>query len=132
MKSSVAQNRSTDIAIAVFAALFSVAAVTGIVTTTQANIARLQTRHADSVVRTQTRLLSRIDVPAPLVQDVAQSEAVLPTVHIVAPYDTLTSLSAAYGVSVDAIADANGIRDPNVIYTGSALVIPVPTDSASD
>lgn len=45
-------------------------------------------------------------------------------VWIVRTSDTLTSISAACGVSVDAIANANDIRDVNVIYTGSALIIP--------
>lgn len=47
-----------------------------------------------------------------------------PTVYIVQRGDTLSSISARYGVSVDKIANENQIRDVNLIYTGSALVIP--------
>lgn len=47
-----------------------------------------------------------------------------PVVHIVQPEDTLSSISAQYGVSVDAIAKANKIRDVNLIYDDSALKIP--------
>lgn len=47
-----------------------------------------------------------------------------PVVYIVQRGDTLCEISAAYGVSVDAIANENQIRDVNLIYTGSALVIP--------
>ena len=45
-------------------------------------------------------------------------------IHIVQPEDTLSSISAQYGVSVDAIAKANKIRDVNLIYDDSALKIP--------
>jgi LysM repeat protein len=45
-------------------------------------------------------------------------------VHDVAPGETLSDISRRYGVSVDDIAAANGIRNPNLIYAGSSLVIP--------
>ena len=38
--------------------------------------------------------------------------------------DTLSGIGAKYGVSYQAIASANGISDPNVIYPGQVLVIP--------
>ena len=38
--------------------------------------------------------------------------------------ETLTSIAARYGVTPQAIAKANGIKDPNQIVTGSVLVIP--------
>ena len=42
--------------------------------------------------------------------------------------DTLTDLSRDYGRSVDAIANHNGIRDVNLIYEDSVLVIPESCD----
>lgn len=45
-------------------------------------------------------------------------------VYIVQPGDTLSSISAATGVSVDKIAQANSLVDVNRIYKESALVIP--------
>lgn len=42
--------------------------------------------------------------------------------------DTLSGLSREYGRSVDAIANHNGIRDVNLIYDGSVLVIPESCD----
>lgn len=42
--------------------------------------------------------------------------------------DTLTDLSREYGRSVDAIANHNGIRDVNLIYEDSVLVIPESCD----
>lgn len=46
------------------------------------------------------------------------------SVYIVRPGDTLSSISAATGVSVDKIAQANSLVDVNCIYKESALVIP--------
>lgn len=47
-------------------------------------------------------------------------------VYVVQDGETLSSISAATGVSVDRIAEANGIRNVHLIYRGSALVIPQP------
>lgn len=46
------------------------------------------------------------------------------SIYIVQPGDTLSSISAATGVSVDKIAQANSLIDVNCIYKESALVIP--------
>lgn len=46
------------------------------------------------------------------------------SIYIVRPGDTLSSISAATGVSVDKIAQANSLVDVNRIYKDSALVIP--------
>ena len=47
-------------------------------------------------------------------------------VYVVQDGDTLSSISAATGVSVDRLAEVNGIRNVHLIYRGSALVIPQP------
>ena len=47
-------------------------------------------------------------------------------VYVVQNGDTLSSISTATGVSVDRLAEANGIRNVHLIYRGSALVIPQP------
>ncbi|MFQ6058750.1 MAG: LysM peptidoglycan-binding domain-containing protein [Anaerolineae bacterium] len=44
--------------------------------------------------------------------------------HIVRRGDTLFSLARRYGTTVQALAQANGLRDYNVIYVGQRLVIP--------
>lgn len=46
------------------------------------------------------------------------------TIHIITWGETLSGISRQYGVSVDAIANANQIRDVNLIYANSVLVIP--------
>jgi len=46
-----------------------------------------------------------------------------PIVHIVQPGETLSSIAARYGTTVQAIASANNIIDPNTIYVGQKLTI---------
>ncbi len=45
-------------------------------------------------------------------------------VHIVQWGDTLYSLARRYGTTVTAIVQANGLANPNCIYTGQRLIIP--------
>jgi LysM repeat protein len=47
-----------------------------------------------------------------------------PGVHIVRPGETLYGIALMYGTTVDAIASANGIVDPNFIHVGQRLIIP--------
>ena len=47
-----------------------------------------------------------------------------PGVHIVRPGETLYGIALMYGTTVDAIARANGIVDPNFIHVGQRLIIP--------
>jgi LysM repeat protein len=49
--------------------------------------------------------------------------------HTVQANETLTSIAAMYGVSVDAIVARNGITDPNLIEVGQVLIIPAPGES---
>lgn len=44
--------------------------------------------------------------------------------YTVQPGDTLYRIAARYGTTVTAIANANNIADPNLIYPGQVLVIP--------
>ncbi|MEP7291848.1 MAG: LysM peptidoglycan-binding domain-containing protein [Chloroflexota bacterium] len=46
------------------------------------------------------------------------------TIHIVERGETLASIARWYGVTVQAIASANGIYNPNLIYAGQRLFIP--------
>ncbi|MDQ0194192.1 LysM peptidoglycan-binding domain-containing protein [Paenibacillus wynnii] len=46
--------------------------------------------------------------------------------HIVQPGDTLWSIAARYGVTVDAILRANNLTNQNYIYLGQSLIIPTP------
>jgi hypothetical protein len=44
--------------------------------------------------------------------------------HTVQPGETLFRIALRYGVSVNTLASANGIFNPNVIYAGQVLVVP--------
>ncbi len=52
------------------------------------------------------------------------------TIYVVAWGDTLSSIAQRYGTSVAAIAQANQLSNPSLIYVGQRLVIPVATSSA--
>lgn len=45
--------------------------------------------------------------------------------HIVQPGETLWSIAARYGLSVEAIMEANRLRDPNQFDVGQVLLVPV-------
>ena len=48
----------------------------------------------------------------------------MPTTYQIRPSDTLSALAARYKLSVQEIAEANGIRNANAIKAGDTLVIP--------
>ncbi len=66
----------------------------------------------------------------PAVASAAPSEAG-GRVHVVRRGQTLSSIAARYGVSLNAIAKANNLRDWNVIYVGQRLRIPKKGSGAS-
>jgi LysM repeat protein len=45
-------------------------------------------------------------------------------IHVVQPGEGLIDIAASYGVSVDAIAEANNIVDRNILRVGQELIIP--------
>ena len=45
--------------------------------------------------------------------------------HVVAPGDTLSALASRYGTTVEELAESNRIADPNLIFVGDALRIPM-------
>jgi hypothetical protein len=48
------------------------------------------------------------------------------TIYIVQRGDILSAIAARFGVTVQAIVDANGLKDPNHIEPGQRLIIPLP------
>lgn len=54
-----------------------------------------------------------------------------PLLHVVQPGDSLSAIALKYGVSIEALAEANGIADANVIRVGQGLIIPGPTPIAT-
>jgi LysM repeat protein len=49
-----------------------------------------------------------------------------PVYHVVKPGQNLTQIARYYGVTVQAIVKANNLWNPNLIYPGQCLLIPVP------
>jgi LysM repeat protein len=49
-----------------------------------------------------------------------------PVYHVVKVGQNLTQIARSYGVTVQAIVQANNLWNPNVIYVGQVLLIPVP------
>ena len=54
----------------------------------------------------------------------AELEAANQIIHIVQAGESLGSIAARYGVSADAISEANRITNPNLIRVGDRLIIP--------
>jgi LysM repeat protein len=52
--------------------------------------------------------------------------------YVVQAGDTLEAISLRFGVSIQAIVEANNLVDANVIYVGQELVIPVPGEEPTD
>ncbi|PJF28194.1 MAG: hypothetical protein CUN53_01270, partial [Phototrophicales bacterium] len=49
-----------------------------------------------------------------------------PVFHIIRGGETLFQIAQRYGLTVSALASANGITDPSLIYSGQRLLIPSP------
>jgi murein DD-endopeptidase MepM/ murein hydrolase activator NlpD len=54
-----------------------------------------------------------------------------PETYVVQAGDTLGAIGLRYGVSVEALMQANGLYDPNALDVGQTLKIPVPTPQAA-
>ncbi|MCM8745387.1 LysM peptidoglycan-binding domain-containing protein [Thermomicrobium sp. CFH 73360] len=63
-------------------------------------------------------------VPTPTVVPAAPVTPGSGTTYVVQPGDTLYSIAVRFGVSLQALIEANGIEDPNQLQAGQVLVIP--------
>jgi murein DD-endopeptidase MepM/ murein hydrolase activator NlpD len=61
---------------------------------------------------------------SPLLSSLTTVHAQGEITHLVQPGDTLGEIAALYGVTVEAIAVANGLANPDVILLGQQLVVP--------
>lgn len=59
----------------------------------------------------------------------AEASSCKPVYHTVKAGQNLTQIARLYGVTVQAIVKANNLWNPNVIYVGQRLLIPVPCPS---
>jgi len=53
-------------------------------------------------------------------------------VHVVLPGESLSSIARLYGVTYQAIMEANGMTDPNLLKVGQELIIPTPVEAATE
>jgi LysM repeat protein len=53
-----------------------------------------------------------------------------PATHVVQPGEHLSSIAAQHGTTVQAIAAANGLADPNFVVAGSRILLPPPRAAA--
>jgi LysM repeat protein len=83
----------------------------------------------DTSVTTDTAVAAGPPASAPD----ASAPAAVPTTttHVVQAGEHLSQIAQLYGVSWVAIAQTNGLVDPNQIYAGEQLVIPAPATNAT-
>ncbi len=53
-----------------------------------------------------------------------------PIIYVVQPGDTLALIAVRYGLTADALAQFNHLANPNLIYIGQALRLPLPNGQA--
>lgn len=81
---------------------------------------------AEEVTEAPTATPLPSDTPAPTATPTAE-----PITHIVKRGEYLSGIAKEYGVSLQAITDANEIVNPNLIITGQRLIIPSPGGEAA-
>ena len=65
-----------------------------------------------------------VSTPTPTPTTIPVSPTATARIHVVQAGDNLTEIAQRYGVSVDAIMDANEITNPHRIFPGQRLLIP--------
>jgi LysM repeat protein len=70
--------------------------------------------------------------PAPATAPAPARPATTGATYTVQPGDYLSAIATRYGVSSDALAAANGLSNPNLLYSGQTLTIPGAAPVKSD
>jgi LysM repeat protein len=85
---------------------------------------------ADAIIREGQELIIPVSLAPPPTEEGTAVPASTPSstvgqrVHVVQENETLSEIARMYGVTTEALAQANGLDDPNAIRVGQALVIP--------
>lgn len=87
------------------------------------DIAGVSVTSPDAVVATDPTSPDETVAPTSTPATVQQSQAT----YVVQPGDTLSGIAGTYGISLEALAEFNGIADMNTIAPGQELVIPPQT-----
>jgi murein DD-endopeptidase MepM/ murein hydrolase activator NlpD len=77
-----------------------------------------------------TQFLAAILIAVQAVLCAAPVQAASPTTYIVQDGDTLSLIARRHNTTIQAIAELNGIANPNLIITGQRLLIPSTGDSS--
>jgi LysM repeat protein len=75
-----------------------------------------------------TSTMPVMDTPVVEVTETTAAPPEATASHTVAAGETLTGIAAQYGVTLEAIMEANGLADPSLIMIGQVLVIPAPAE----
>ncbi|MDQ3428034.1 MAG: LysM peptidoglycan-binding domain-containing protein [Gemmatimonadota bacterium] len=89
---------------------------------TQRDLRRWNSLGADGHIRAGQRL--RVAPPGRSATKSSRDSKVSPRTHVVRRGETLTSLAKRYGVSIDALREANGMSSRQMLRAGVALKIP--------
>lgn len=86
------------------------------------------------VVATATVTTQPTPTPAPYTPEPSPTPTLTPTpvVHRIQSGETLIAIAGQYGVSVQAIQEANGIVDPRLLRVGQQLIIPTDEEDRLD
>ncbi len=67
-----------------------------------------------------------LTIPAVQAQDATPTDQRPDKIYVVAPGDSLAAIARLYDVSLTELMAANGITDPNLIFVGQRLRVPLP------
>ncbi len=76
-------------------------------------------------------LVFSIGLGSPIGLQPAAAQASKKIVYVVQPGDTLPTIALRYGLTTNAVATANGLLNPNLIYVGQSLALPTATITAT-
>jgi murein DD-endopeptidase MepM/ murein hydrolase activator NlpD len=72
-----------------------------------------------------------IGLGSPIGLPLAAAQESTPTIYVVQPGDTLSSIALRYGLTTAELATANGILNPDLIYVGLKLIVPSTLEATS-
>ncbi len=95
------------------------------------NVTATRLARANHVTNTRLKAGETLEIPVPEEKAPAANPAPSGRVHVVQSGDTLTSIGSRYGVSVESLRSANGLRGSS-LKVGDRLVIPATAARASE
>ena len=72
-----------------------------------------------------------IGLGSPIGLPIAAAQEATPTIYVIQPGDTLSSIALRYGLTTGELAAANSVINPNLIYVGQKLIVPTVSEAAT-